>query len=81
MTAKEELEEMQRIMREEAGLSADGTTAPDYGYLCDYCRAKATYDAQTVSGLWAFMYDTHFAQHTHKRIGWGFGQRLVPITE
>jgi len=81
MTAKDKLDELQQMMREEQGLSADGTTAPDYGYSCDYCKEKAHYDAQTISGLWAFMCDQHFAEHTHKRLGWGFGQRLVPITD
>ncbi len=81
MNVQEELEELQTIMRGEQGLSADGTTAPDYhNATCDYCKTKAIYDAQTISGFWAFVCDAHFAQHTHQRLGWGFGQRLIPMS-
>jgi len=57
-------------------------TAPDYhNSNCDYCNAKAIYDAATTQGPWAFMCDEHFAQHSTGRLGLGYGQRLVPVID
>ena len=57
-------------------------TAPDYhNATCDYCNAKAIYDAATSRGPWAFMCDAHFSTESAGRLGLGFGQRLVPLTE
>lgn len=82
MNAKQQLDQLQAEMRKEAGIDHDGVTAPDYhNATCDYCKAKAIYDAATIDGIWAFMCDAHFAQHTHKRLGLGFGQRLIPMSE
>jgi hypothetical protein len=58
------------------------TTAPDYsGASCDYCGAKAIYDAKTENGCWVFACEDHFRFKTLGRLGLGFGQRLVPLTE
>lgn len=55
-------------------------TALDYGNAkCDYCGEKAMYDAQTLEWFWAFVCQEHFEQHTHKRLGLGWGQLLIPM--
>lgn len=70
------IERLQLQQAEESGW----VTAPDYhNAQCDYCSSKAIYDAQTINGFWAFVCDAHFAEHTHQRLGLGFGQRLIPI--
>lgn len=46
---------------------------------CDFCGAEAHYDAKTDMGPWAYMCDTHMAQHglPLSSLGTGVGQRLV----
>lgn len=58
------------------------TTAPDYhDATCDYCTNKAGYDAATLEGPWAFVCETHFWTKTSGKLGLGYGQRLIPMSE
>lgn len=70
---------VERLRLEHAEESEWVTALDHHNAQCDYCTSKAIYDAQTINGFWAFVCDTHFSQHTHKRLGLGFGQRLIPI--
>lgn len=45
--------------------------------VCDFCSNEADYDARTIYGRWAYVCRTHFVQHTHMKVGTGWGQRLV----
>lgn len=57
------------------------TTAPDYNNaMCDYCGKKATHDAKTNTGHWAFVCADHFASETEGKLGTGFAQELIAIT-
>lgn len=51
---------------------------------CDVCKyddgidhVDAWYDARLLSGQWANVCEAHFRSHTNRRLGTGFGQRLI----
>ena len=50
---------------------------------CDFCETDAAYDAATnylgEKGPWAYFCESHFQTHSVKRLGLGFGQRLVKV--
>lgn len=48
--------------------------------LCDFCgKTHAAYDAQTKKGPWAYMCEECFQIHSRKKLGLGYGQRLVLV--
>jgi len=53
----------------------------DHRPTCDFCAKTAVYDAKMTQGPWAFMCDDHFGSESDGRLGLGFGQRLVEISE
>ena len=44
---------------------------------CDFCGITAQYDSATVSGPWAYMCTEHWAAYGVKKLGTGFGQKLL----
>ena len=47
---------------------------------CDFgCGETALYDARTPQGPWGYMCQSCFDQHSMRRLGTGFGQKLEVV--
>lgn len=44
---------------------------------CNFCNLPARYDSALIAGAWAYVCTEHWVTYTNKKLGTGYGQRLV----
>ena len=44
---------------------------------CNFCQLDAEYDSALIAGSWAYLCAEHWAAYGVKKLGTGFGQKLL----